>query len=117
GSLTLSGVNTYTGATTINGGVLALGASGTINNTSSISIAAGAGFDVSGKASGYTWSGSTTLSASGTGTDTATAAVIMGHADQTIAMGAQPITMNLAAGLSPGDTTHPALAASDLFFF
>jgi len=38
GTATLSGTNTYTGATTINGGTLALSGSGSINNSSGITI-------------------------------------------------------------------------------
>jgi len=38
----LSGVNTYTGATTVNGGVLEIGATGSILNTSAINIVGGA---------------------------------------------------------------------------
>jgi len=41
GTLTLSGTNTYTGATTINGGTLALGASNVLANTTAVSIGAG----------------------------------------------------------------------------
>ena len=108
----LGGANNYTGETTINSGVLVLGASGTINNTSKISIAAGAALDVSAKASGYAWSTSTALSASGTGTAAATSAIIRGIAGQTIALGTQPITLNLASGLAAGDITHPALCVS-----
>jgi fibronectin-binding autotransporter adhesin len=51
GTLTLSGVNTYKGATLINAGVLALqngGAAATIGNSTSINVAAGAQFDVTG---------------------------------------------------------------------
>ena len=110
--VSLGAANDYGGETTINSGMLVLGASGTINNTTKISIAAGAGFDVSAKASGYTWSGSTALNASGTGTTTATSAIIRCLAGQAIALGAQPITLNLAPGLSPGDTAHPALYVS-----
>ncbi len=48
GTWTLSGVNSYTGGTTINGGKLALSGGGSIANTPSISVAGGAIFDVSG---------------------------------------------------------------------
>jgi autotransporter-associated beta strand protein len=41
GTLTLSGTNTYTGDTLISGGTLKLDATGTINNTSGVSIGAG----------------------------------------------------------------------------
>ncbi|HEV2691609.1 MAG TPA: autotransporter-associated beta strand repeat-containing protein [Verrucomicrobiae bacterium] len=49
GTLTLNGSNTYTGNTTINGGTLALGATARFTN-SSITIGAGATFDVSSNA-------------------------------------------------------------------
>ncbi len=40
-ALTLTGTNTYTGATTVSGGRLAIGSTGTVNNSSGISIGAG----------------------------------------------------------------------------
>jgi fibronectin-binding autotransporter adhesin len=45
GTQTLASANSYTGATTINGGTLALGVAGSIANTSAINIAAGARFE------------------------------------------------------------------------
>ena len=56
GTQMLGGINTYSGATTISSGTLALGSGGSIANTPNISIAAGATFDVS--AAGITLSGS-----------------------------------------------------------
>ncbi|MCX6896741.1 MAG: autotransporter-associated beta strand repeat-containing protein [Verrucomicrobia bacterium] len=56
---TLTGVNTYSGNTTVNAGKLALSGSGSIANTPRIGIADGATFDVSGiTPSGYTITGS-----------------------------------------------------------
>jgi autotransporter-associated beta strand protein len=49
---TLSGTNTYTGATTITAGTLALGATGTIDDSSGV-ILGGGTFDVSAKVGGY----------------------------------------------------------------
>jgi autotransporter-associated beta strand protein len=41
GTFTLSGSNSYTGVTTVNAGVLAIGSGGSINNTNKVSIGAG----------------------------------------------------------------------------
>ena len=48
GTLTLSGVNSYTGATVINAGTLRLGAADRITNSSALTIATGAVFDMNG---------------------------------------------------------------------
>ena len=66
GSLTLNGSNTFTGATTINAGTLALGASGSISGTPSIAIASGANFHVSALAAGFTLGTGKSISGSGT---------------------------------------------------
>jgi autotransporter-associated beta strand protein len=54
GVLSLGGSNSYTGATLISGGTLALGASGSIDNTSEVSLGSAGTFDVSAKVGGYT---------------------------------------------------------------
>ena len=59
---TLSGVNTYSGTTLINGGTLALSGSGSISNTALIGIGNGAGFNVSGRTGGYVLGSGQTLS-------------------------------------------------------
>jgi fibronectin-binding autotransporter adhesin len=63
-TLTLSGVNTYTGATTIEGGILALSGGGSLGSTPSITIASGAVLDVSGVS--FSLGGAQTLLGSGT---------------------------------------------------
>lgn len=49
GTLTLSGLNTYTGSTTISNGVLALKDSGSIDSTTVIDVLAGTALDVSAR--------------------------------------------------------------------
>jgi autotransporter-associated beta strand protein len=66
GSLTLNGSNTFTGATTINAGTLALGSSGSISGTPSIAIASGANFNVSALTTGFTLGNGKSISGSGT---------------------------------------------------
>ncbi len=109
GTLTLVGTNTYTGGTVISNGTLALAVSGTtgsICNSTNISINAGTTFDVSGLTSPYNFSTTNTLSASGTGTTTGTgAATIYGASSGTVSLGSQPITLKY-------DGLHPALYIS-----
>jgi autotransporter-associated beta strand protein len=47
GAQTLSGVNTYTGATTINAGTLTIAASGSISGSTTVNVGTGATFNVS----------------------------------------------------------------------
>ena len=100
GTLTLSSAESYTGATTISAGTLALGLGGSISSTPSISIAAGATFDVS-SADPYTL-GTATLSASGAANPaTIKNAAFGGRID----LGSQPISLAY-------DGSHPALTIS-----
>lgn len=66
GTQILSGTNTYSGSTGINEGKLSLGATGSIANSSIITVASGASFDVSGLAGGFTLSAGKTLRGEGT---------------------------------------------------
>jgi hypothetical protein len=110
--LTFNGTNTYTGSTEIRK-TLKLGASGSINSTTNIMIAAGATFDVSAKASPYTFSTTNTLSAKGTGTAVGTtAATIKGPVSGTVSLGSQPLTLTWGGAASGTDSTHPALTVS-----
>ncbi len=100
GILTLSAADTYSGATTIGAGTLALGGTGSISNTPSITLAAGATYDVSA-ITAYALSGSTSLTASGS----IVAAVIKGNASGTVNLGSRPITLNF-------DGANPSLVIS-----
>lgn len=88
GTQTLNGANTYTGATTVSNGTLALGSSGSIDNTSGVSLGTGGTFDISAKTGGYTVS---KLSGSGN------------------VVGSLTVSTQLAIGNSPGTTTFDSL--------
>ena len=66
GALTLTNANTYSGKTTISAGTLALGSSGSINNSKTVSVTSGATFDVSAVTGGYSLPGGKTLTGNGT---------------------------------------------------
>lgn len=66
GRVTLSGVNTYNGNTTINGGTLALSVGGSIAQSPVITIGGGATFDVSALTTPLTLTSGQGLTASGT---------------------------------------------------
>ena len=66
GRIVLSGANTYAGATTLNGGTLALVGSGSIAASAAVELAGGAAFDVSGLNNALTLAGGQALRAAGT---------------------------------------------------
>ncbi len=105
GTLVLSGVNTYTGNTTINAGTLALGASASLANTAAIVVGAGATYDVSA-ISAYSLSTSNTLTASGTA---AAVATINGAPGGTVNLGSQEVNLNFAPTNFTGDVASPSL--------
>ena len=106
---TLGGVNTYSGPTTIAQGTLALGSSGAINGSPTITLAAGAMLDVS--ASSYSLGASQTLTGNGTVagnfSDNPGSQIIPGGAS---AVGALNFTGNLT--LAAGDTVKFDFASS-----
>ena len=88
--MTLSGTNTYSGNTVINGGKLIINTNGSIANSPVISLSSNTTFDVSAAtpftvASGQKLSGITT----GTGTATINASTSAGSGNVTLASGAQ----------------------------
>lgn len=66
GTQILSGTNLHSGATNINEGTLSLGTTGSIANSSVITVASGANFDVSGLAGDFTVGAGKTLRGEGT---------------------------------------------------
>ena len=86
GTLTLSGANTYSGATTVNTGTLALGAAERIRNQSAVTVAGGATFNLAGFAetvgsiggAGDVTLGAGTLAAGGNNTSSVYSGVISG---------------------------------------
>ncbi len=90
-----------------------LGTLGSIESTTSLVLAAGATFDVSGlgAAAGYTLNAP--LTASGRGTSTGTdAACLVGGASGMISLGSQPLALVWAGAAAGTDGTHPALVVS-----
>jgi autotransporter-associated beta strand protein len=66
GTLTLTGTNTYTGATNVNAGTLTLGSSGSIADSTVITVASGATLDVGSVAGGWNLGSAQTLGGNGT---------------------------------------------------
>ena len=99
GTLTLAGANTYSNATLINDGTLALSAGGSLAAGSRVMIDAGGTFDVSGLGASatYTLGSSASLTASGN----TSPATIKGGAGGTVNLGTRPITLNFDGTNSP----------------
>lgn len=96
GTLTLGGVNTYTGTTTISEGTLAIGSIGSIANTSGIIVGANTTLDVSA-ASGFTVGGANAQILSGTGSINGNLTV---GANGTLGIGSSPGTMTYSGNLT-----------------
>jgi autotransporter-associated beta strand protein len=120
GLVKLTGTNTYGGLTTVKNGTLALSGSGSIANSSTISVGGGATFDVTGLTSAIFNLGSTqTLSnnAPGTGTlsgnfNTGSGSVSVSYTSGTPALAIANGTLTLAAGTTfKINNTGAALAA------
>lgn len=94
GTLTLNGASTYSGATSITAGTLALGATGSIDSSSGVSVGDGGTFDVTAKGPG----GYTVNNFTGSGT----------------VLGNLTVSTQLAIGNSPGTTTFNSLTLGAL---
>ena len=66
GTVVLSNANTYTGKTVVNAGTLALGASGSINSSTTINVGGTGTYDVSAVTGGYHLLNNQTLTGTGT---------------------------------------------------
>jgi autotransporter-associated beta strand protein len=86
GALRLTAANTYSGPTTVSFGTLTLGANASIANSSIISVASGATFDVSAVAGGFSLGSAQTLGGSGT----VTGAVSLTSTGSILSPGASP---------------------------
>jgi len=114
GTVTLSGANTYTGATNINAGTLALGAANRIADMSAVTVASGATFNLANFAetvgslagTGNVTLGTATLTAGGNNTSTTFSGVASGTGGLTKA-GTGALTLS-GANTYTGTTTISA---------
>jgi autotransporter-associated beta strand protein len=98
GTLTLSGANTYSGNTTINGGTLALTGSGLIGSGPKFVISSGATFDVSVVSGGYSLAAGQTLATTNGGTATVNGSLNLASASVVITNVINTPTINVIGG-------------------
>ena len=103
GALTIAGTNTYTGGTTISNGTVTLSANGSIANSSSINILAGATLDVSAVSGG--WLVSTGQTLAGNGAIAGAVTVLYGGSLQPGLGGADISTLSFSNALTLAGTT------------
>ena len=109
-SLTLNAANTYALSTTVNGGTLTVGASGSINNSTLIDIKSGATFNVSSKTSGFTVGSGQILKNNGTVTG---GLLVNGGLQGSGSLGA--VTLNTGSLLNPGNSPGILTATSAIW--
>ena len=111
GTLTLTAASTYTGNTVIAGGTLALGAGGSVSNSTHLNVASGATLNVT--AAGLVVGGSQTLQGTGTvtGNVTNTGTILPGAAG-TIGTLTFNNNLNLSAGGKASFTLNQSLGTS-----
>ena len=112
GTMTLSGVNTYTGATTVSAGTLTNGAAGVIADTSAMTVASGATWNLANfnetvgslAGAGSITLGSATVTCGGDGTTTTLSGVISGTGAVTKS-GTGTLILQTATNTYSGGTT------------
>lgn len=121
GTLVLTSADTFSGSTTINGGVLALSGNGSVANSAEVNVAAGATFDISNTSSGSlitSLAGNGTVNLGGqtltlTGANGAFAGSITGTGGLTLAGGSETLTgANLYSGATVIDAGILALSGT-----
>lgn len=103
GTLTLAGVNTYTGATSVSAGTLALAATGGLSADSELVLAPGATLDVSAL-SAFSLGANAAFSATGSTTSAATL-----RAGASATFGTRPVSLTFSPAAFTGDDARPAL--------
>jgi len=112
GSLTLTGANTFTGATQVDAGTLVLGAANALADTTAVSVGSGATFQLGFGAetvgsiagAGSIDLGSFNLTAGGTGASTTFAGIISGSGGSLTKTGAGTLTLGGANTYTGGTT-------------
>jgi len=107
-TLVLTNANTYSGATTVSAGTLKLDTGGTLANTPNITVASGAGFDVSTPTAALTLGDGQTLKASATGGNTT--ATITLASSKNLTLGGTSTGLAFTA-LGSANTTAPLTVA------
>ena len=97
GRVTLTAGNSYSGAVSVEQGTLALGAAGSIASATSVTTTAGATFDTTALAGGYTVPSTQTIGGSGT-----VAGNLAVGSGATLSPGASPGTLTLSGSLTMG---------------
>jgi autotransporter-associated beta strand protein len=109
-TLTLTGTNTFTGNTTIDGGTLKLDVAGSIANSANITVGSGATFDVSTLTTALTLGAGQSLKSSATGANpTATVTTVAGN-DLTLSAGG--LTFTAYDGTNGNSATNAPLTVA-----
>ena len=111
GKVVFGGAHTYNGATNINSGILSFNTTGSFANTPTITIAAGAGFDVSGTTSGVSLGSGQTLKSSATGSSTTATLTIASSKNLTLSAGGLTFTAYGGGSTAPLTVTGASAGA------